>query len=69
MNDAQCYQIIGIGLGMGWDLPRQERLIADGDYAATVPLIVPRKELSTIEDRGWEIEDYALSVSCKYNIL
>ena len=41
MNDAQCYQIIGIGRGMGWDLPRRARLIADGDYAATVPLIVP----------------------------
>lgn len=42
MNDAQCYQTLPrIGRGMDRDLPRRARLLADGAYAARVPLIVP----------------------------
>lgn len=44
MNDAQCYRSLPqIGHGRASGLPRRARLLADGGYAATVPLIVPRQ--------------------------
>lgn len=44
MNDAQCYQTLPrIGHGRASNLPRRARLLADGGYAARVPLIAPRR--------------------------
>ena len=44
MNDAQCYQTLPrIGHGRARNLPRRARLLADGGYAARVPLIAPRR--------------------------
>lgn len=44
MNDAQCYQTLPrIGHGRIRNLPRRARLLADGGYAARVPLVVPRR--------------------------
>ena len=44
MNDAQCYRTLPqIGHGRARNLPRRARLLADGGYAARVPLIAPRR--------------------------
>lgn len=44
MNDAQCYQALPrIGHGRARNLPRRARLLADGGYAARLPLIAPRR--------------------------
>lgn len=44
MNNAQCYRSLPqIGHGGASGLPRRARLLADGGYAARVPLIVPRQ--------------------------
>ena len=44
MNDPQCFQLIPrIGYGMARALPQNARLLADGVYAARIPLIVPRR--------------------------
>ena len=42
MNDAQCYRSLPqIGHGRARDLPRRARILADGGYAARVPVITP----------------------------
>lgn len=44
MNDAQCYRSLPqVGHGRARDLPRRARILADGGYAARVPVITPRR--------------------------
>ena len=44
MNDAQCYRRLPqIGHGRAIGLPRRARILADGGYAARVPVITPRR--------------------------
>ena len=44
MNDAQCYRSLPqIGHGRARDLPRRAHILADGGYAARVPVVTPRR--------------------------
>ena len=44
MNDAQYYRSLPqVGHGRARGLPRRARILADGGYAARVPVITPRR--------------------------
>ena len=69
MNDAQCYRSLPqIGHGRARDLPRRARILADGGYAARVPVITPRRNRAEIVD---SCKPIGLSVhwECKLNTL